>query len=492
MESTPTALLKFLLPKTPFILKTALWHTLSMSDTASHWDLRTELTVKVLRQMLGPDSETSTITKLQRLTTKDPGVKGKVWVCKVKCGVPGEDTLRAVLFRAIEELNTSGEVLDYERPDAVPMEAEWVGYRGDASVTDSTPEPADLSEKEKYENMMKETTSKVTVLYFHGGAMYLLDPATYRPLAGKIAQKTGGRVFNVRYRLAPQNPFPAAILDAFTAYLTLLYPPTDAPHDPVPASHIVFGGDSAGGMICTALLQLLLQMHRSNADSNSSLPTIQFHGRDVPVPLPAGLAITSPWLDATRSLPSIEALAKYDYLPTPSQTATMEHPPCPAWPTTPPRADLYTTTNTLTHPLVSPLAATNWTGAPPIFFSVGEEMLYDENAVLATRVARQGGKVVWREFQAMPHVFGMMIEWTAQAGMHLAEYTKFCCQVVDGGEGVETNGVVYAARGMGEKSVDAGGLSKMTEEQVREFMREGKNRIEKKFMGGVVEARPML
>jgi hypothetical protein len=172
MEASPSALLKLLVPKTPFILKTALWHTVSLSSTSSKWDLRTELTVKVLRQMLGPTSTPSSITKQQRLTTKDPGIKGKVWISKVKFNVPEEDNLREVLFKAIEDLN-DGEEKDmskiYTKPVAIPLEAEWTGYRQDA--TDTEPEPADLSEKEKYAKLMETATSKVTILYFHGGAM---------------------------------------------------------------------------------------------------------------------------------------------------------------------------------------------------------------------------------------------------------------------------------------------------------------------------------
>ena len=101
-------MLKLLVPKLPFMLKTALFHTLSLSDTSSKWDLRTELTVKILRGMLGADSKPSSITKQQRLTTTDPGIKGRVWASKVRCEVPEEDDVRQLLVKAIEE--TAGEL----------------------------------------------------------------------------------------------------------------------------------------------------------------------------------------------------------------------------------------------------------------------------------------------------------------------------------------------------------------------------------------------
>ena len=70
-----------------------------------------------------------------------------------------------------------------------------------------------------------------------------MDPATHRPLTKLIAKLTGGRVYSVRYRLAPQNPFPSALLDALVSYFTLLYPPPGAVHDAVASENIVFGGD---------------------------------------------------------------------------------------------------------------------------------------------------------------------------------------------------------------------------------------------------------
>ncbi|CAO2647989.1 Nn.00g089110.m01.CDS01 [Neocucurbitaria sp. VM-36] len=490
MESSPSAMLKLLLPKTPFILKTALWHTLGLAPTSSKWDLRTEITINILREMMGPNSPTSTISKVQRLTTKDPGVKGKVWASKVKLDVPEEDDVRQLLFKAIDHMGTGEE--QWTKPDSRPLEAEWNGYR--ASARDDEPEPAGLSEKEKYENLMKETSSKVTILYFHGGAMYLLDPATYRPTTSRLAKETSGRVFSVRYRLSPQNPFPAALLDCFTAYLSLLYPPPSAPHAPVPASEIVFGGDSAGGTCCTALLQLLLQIHRSTPAGQS--PTVKFHGKDVEIPLPAGVAMTSPWIDISRSLPSIEGATKYDYLPTPSQTDKREFPKCEAWPTDPPRADLYCEASALLHPLVSPLAAKDWSASPPLFFSVGEEMLRDEDAVFARRAAEQGVAVVWREFEAMPHCFAMLLEGLKAGHVHYEEFGKFCREVVEGAKAMQTNGEFIVAKSLVRRDVDVKtGLTELTDEEVGAYMKKGQERVERKMKRGEdasLEARPML
>ncbi|KAF2645153.1 acetyl-hydrolase [Massarina eburnea CBS 473.64] len=499
MESSPSAILRLLIPKTPFILKTAVAHSLSLSHTSAKWDLRTELTVKILRDMLGPKAKPSSIEKNQKLTTKDPGVKGSVWVSKVQFPEEGaEDEVRRTVLRAVEELCMSegSEKETWTEPASRPLEAEWTGYR--AGVNDNTLEPPNLSEADKYANILKETTSRVTVLYFHGGAMYLLDPSTYRNVTGRIAQETGGRVFNVRYRLAPQNPFPAALLDAFTAYLGLLYPPAGAPHAPVPASEIVFAGDSAGGMLCTALLQLLLQIHRShntntnatNDTASSKLPQVKWQGTNVPIPLPAGLALTSPWLDTTRSLPSITSLAHYDYLPTPAQTRNMSFIPDAAWPATPPRVDLYSEGSALLHPLVSPLMARDWSGAPPVFFSVGEEMLRDEDAVVAKRMHAQGVSVVWKEFEAMPHVFAAMLGHLGAAGLHYGEMAAFCRDVVEGG--IQSSAEFIRAKSLVREKKEVGEITQLSDEEVWDLCKKGKDAIVKKDGDAALEAKPML
>ncbi|EDU51218.1 acetyl-hydrolase [Pyrenophora tritici-repentis] len=488
MDSSPAGIAKFLLPKTPLLLKTALWHSLSMSSTASKWDLKTEITVNLLRDMMGSKSSPTPVAKIQRMTCKDPGVKGKIWVSKVKLDVPGEDDVRQMMFKAIEDMGTGEE--QWMKPEQRPLEAEWNGYHAD--VKDDEPEPAGMNEEDKYKNLMKETKSKVTVLYFHGGAMYLMDPATCRPLTGRVSKETGGRVFNVRYRLSPQGPFPSALLDCFTAYLSLLSPPPGAVHDPVPANEIVFGGDSAGGTCCTALLQLLLQIHRSAPAGQT--PTVRFHGKDVEIPLPAGVAMASPWLDITRSLPSIESGTKYDYLPPPSQVDKREIPKDDAWPANPPRADFYCEGSALMHPLVSPLAAKDWSNSPPLFFSVGEEMLRDEDAVLAQRVVAQGITVVWRDFEAMPHCFAMLLDGLPGGDVHYEEYAKFCKDVVEG-KGLVSNGVYIKAKTLERSDMDVkAGLTQIKDEEVDAYMKKGKERIETKFNKGLEPSseRPML
>lgn len=466
--NSPLAILKFLILKTPFILKTALFHALSLTPTASKWDLRTALVVNIIREMLG-NSPPSTISKQQEDTLRDPGVKGKMWVSKVTMPAPSEEAVLDLLVNTIDALKRGDE--SYSRPALLPVEAEWTCYRAD--VADNAPEPS-ISEAEKYENIMKEVTNDVTLLYFHGGALYLMDPCTQRSAVSKYSKITGGRVFSVRYRLAPQNPFPAALLDAFISYLSLLYPPAGAIHNPVPASQIVFTGDSAGANISLVLLQTLLQIHRSAP--TGTIPTVIFHGKEVEIPLPAGLALSSPSLDLTRSMPSTETNAIYDYLPAPSIALT-KSVPCAIWPANPPRAYLYCEGSMLCHPLVSPLSVESWVGAPPIFVVSGEEMLADEGKAFVQKAAAQGVTVVWEQYEAMPHCFALLLEGNPAGAMSFDTWAEFVKRVVQNPEEIVTSAEFITAKTLVRQPVDISELIEMSDEVILGRMNKSRQEI---------------
>ncbi|KAL3459990.1 alpha/beta hydrolase fold-domain-containing protein [Aspergillus heterothallicus] len=372
------------------------------------WDLRTALTVTILRDILC-NSAPSTITEQQQATMHGPR----------------QNTLRDVLFTAIRSLRTRTE--NFSKPVSEPITAEWTGYRANALA--KTSEPA-IPEAERFRCLMAEVKSEVAVLYFHGGSYYLMDPCTHRETVVGYANLTQGRVLSVRYHLAPQHPFPAALLDALTVYLSLLYPPENAFHSAVPPSHIVLAGDSAGGNLATALLQTVFHLHR--AASTSTLPTVLFHGKHVPIPLPAGIALNSPSLNLTRSMHDTEIGTRYDYLPPPSLNPA-NSPPCTIWPADPPRADL---------------------GAPPMFISCGQELVADECCFLAQSAARQGVVVVWERYEAMPHCFAQILAGTRVSGRALQGFTRFIRDVVMASGSIKTHGGFVEAKTLRSLAVD--------------------------------------
>lgn len=406
-----------------------------------------------------PDS----VSRQQYFSLKDPGIKGQIWVSKITVPAPEEDDVRGILTAAIDALKEGGET--YELPLVVPVEAEWTGYR---VGVDSNRQRPDLSEAQHYARLMKEVKSEVTILYFHGGAYYLMDPASHRPLCSKLAKLTGGRCLSVRYRLAPQFPFPSALLDALVVYLSLLSPPPGSFHQPVPAKRIVFAGDSAGGGISMSLVQLLLQLHRN---SPSQTPTVRFHGQNVEIPLPAGVATYSAWLDLTNCMPSVHENLPYDYLPAPPFVSRLRpFPRCKLWPTSPPRGDIYCDASMLCHPLCSPLAAQDWSNSCPLFLIYGSELFTDSGKFVAKKAFQRGVKVTWREYRAMPHCFGLVLQHLEVSKKAFSEWAQF---MIDVGEGrdVQTTGEVIDAKTCQDEDVNIGEfLGDMDDEAVKARM----------------------
>lgn len=160
--SSPFALFKALLVRVPFILRTAFLHGIGQSQGSGKQDLRTEMTVAILRSFI--TGRRVPVGKQQRGTMHDPGIKGPMWVSKVRIPQPEMDVQDAVI-KAIEALKLGGET--YDIPGVGPVEAEWTGYR--KGVGKKAPQP-DLSEEQKYQELKKENNADMVVLYFHGGA----------------------------------------------------------------------------------------------------------------------------------------------------------------------------------------------------------------------------------------------------------------------------------------------------------------------------------
>ena len=414
------------------------------------------------------------LSEVQASTLKDPGVKGKTWVATATIWAPSaeEAGLIDAVVNAIEDLKPrDAGTFRYTKPDLVDIEVEWTGFRPTAGKEEPLP---DISEVEKYNRLMSEPsrTSETTILYFHGGAYYLCDPCTHRLPCSRLAKETHGRVCSVRYRLGPQTAFPGQLLDAFMVYLSLLYPPAGSMHEAVPAKHIVFAGDSAGGNLTFALLQLLLQLHRG-----SNTPFVRFHGKDVEVPLPAGAVANSGWFDLCRAMPSITKNAQYDYLPPPNQDDAVARVPHDSiWPANPPRGDLFCDINLLDHPLVSPMAAESWENSPPMWLCTGQECLRDEDAVVAARAAAQGVHVQFEEYEAMPHCFSFLLPHLAAADRCVKSCGDFCRRCVEEPSSFTINGTFIYAKTGKEEPITVSDASNMGMEDVRRLMRETKER----------------
>ncbi len=94
-------------------------------------------------------------------------------------------------------------------------------------------------------------------LHIHGGGWMLGAHDQQDPMLERIADKTGMAVVSVGYRLAPEDPYPAAPDDCEAAALWLI----EAARDRFGADRFVIGGESGGAHLCAVTLVRLRDRH---------------------------------------------------------------------------------------------------------------------------------------------------------------------------------------------------------------------------------------
>ncbi|KAI3618826.1 putative lipase esterase from carbohydrate esterase family ce10 [Moniliophthora roreri] len=181
------------------------------------------------------------------------------------------------------------------------VDAQWITAKKDwqeakrrYKMQDKSAAKENLQRSEDSNTYDKDMDEMRCILYSHGGGYYFGSVDQERYSIQRYARKINGRVFAINYRLAPQYPFPCALHDLLASYLYLIRPPPEAKHRPVKPAHIVVAGDSAGGGLSLALLQVI---------------------RDSGLPMPAGGVLISPWCDLTHSFPSVHTNTDTDVIP---------------------------------------------------------------------------------------------------------------------------------------------------------------------------------
>ncbi|WP_326726685.1 alpha/beta hydrolase [Streptomyces phaeochromogenes] len=171
------------------------------------------------------------------------------------------------------------------------------------------------------------------LLYFHGGGWSVGGLNTSDALCRKLTARSGGVVVNVDYRLAPENPYPAAVEDALAAAAWLSRNAADLNAG---GPGILVGGDSAGGNLAAVVAQ-------------ASRSTDEFTVR-------AQLLICAPVNLADRRGSYVEFAKGYFV-----STSEFEH-----W------ISLYAPGQDLSAPQLSPAAATELAGTPAALIVTAE------------------------------------------------------------------------------------------------------------------------
>jgi hypothetical protein len=103
------------------------------------------------------------------------------------------------------------------------------------------------------------------------------SPASYRNRTMRLSYRCDAEVFVPAYRLAPENPFPAALDDALTAWKLVKTLRRDAPF-------FVAGDSAGGGLICrpfgTAATPASGRAERAAARWRAACPRGRYRERD--------------------------------------------------------------------------------------------------------------------------------------------------------------------------------------------------------------------
>ncbi|HKU85948.1 MAG TPA: alpha/beta hydrolase [Casimicrobiaceae bacterium] len=225
------------------------------------------------------------------------------------------------------------------------------------------------------------------LVFFHGGGYVKGGIDESDAFCRRLAIATRHAVLSVDYRLAPENPFPAAADDALAA---AAWASSHANELGALSGPLVVSGESAGGNLAAVTCL------RARAD-----PRIAIRSQ----------VLLQPVLDFTLSRPSM-ALSETECLV--------------------PRDDLewyyrtYYGGSDLKNPDVSPLFAPDASGLPAALIVTAEyDTLRDEGAAYAERLQKAGVEVRYTCYPGMVHGFQQMAGLVAAAQAVVQEISSF-------------------------------------------------------------------
>lgn len=237
----------------------------------------------------------------------------------------------------------------------------------------------------KFLERKKEPNHDKVILQLHGGGYIGAVRNAYYVFAGLYNEVSHGcSVLTPDYRVAPENPFPAALVDAYEAYQWLL-------EQGYFGDQIILGGDSAGGGLAMALCMLLRDQHK---------------------PMPCGIVAMSPWADVTASGESYETNFTKDPLFGNTKDSMIY-------------VNAYPGDYDPMDPYISPMFG-DFRGFPPMLLQVGSiEMLLSDSLSIAEKAREQGVKVRLSVYEGMFHVFQMSYLNIPESKRAWAEVGKF-------------------------------------------------------------------
>ncbi len=239
--------------------------------------------------------------------------------------------------------------------------------------------------KDNKEGIVLTKNNNMVILQLHGGGYVAPLRNAYRMFAGLYVEVSHGMsVLTIDYRVAPENPYPAALMDAFAAFMYL----QEQGYDP---AQILLAGDSAGGGLALALCHYL---------------------KDQGMKLPGGIVAMSPWTDLTASGDSYTTNYERDPLFGNTKDSLIYN-------------NSYAGDYDKTLPYLSPLFG-DFTGFPPMLVQAGSyEMLLSDSVDMVAKARAAGVKVHLSVYDGMFHIFQMAAKMLPESKRAWVEIGKF-------------------------------------------------------------------
>tara|TARA_B100000029_G_scaffold515213_1_gene621161 strand:+ start:1665 stop:2549 length:885 start_codon:yes stop_codon:yes gene_type:complete len=227
--------------------------------------------------------------------------------------------------------------------------------------------------------------SKTDRLFFfiHGGGYTMGSAESSFSLASWIANETESKVFSINYRLAPENPFPAAIEDTVDIYNWIL-------SKGFLPKKLCVGGISAGGGLALALLLFLKE--------NS-------------ISYPACSVLLSPWTDLSQSGDTYESKNIID--------PVIKKEFLQSW------AEDYLQGQEFSNPLASPIFG-DLSQLPPTLIQVGKsEVMLSDSQRLFVKSKKLGSPVEIEEWPEMFHGWHNHYDFLLESKQAIKSIGKF-------------------------------------------------------------------
>jgi acetyl esterase len=213
------------------------------------------------------------------------------------------------------------------------------------------------------------------LVFLHGGGFVIGDLDTHDQVCRMLCRHAGVHVLSVAYRLAPEDPFPAAVEDCWAAFMWAAANADRLGADP---SRLAIGGDSAGGNLSAVVAQR----------------AVREDGPELALQL-----LLYPGTDRTTPYRSLDLFADGFYL-TREEIGWFQLNYSPGM--------------DLSDPRISPLRADDLSGvAPALVVTAGFDPLRDEGEAYADALTSAGVEVRLRREASLIHGFVNMTDLNA-------------------------------------------------------------------------------